>query len=64
MDVVDMCGREEADTICQDIWTFCDRAGSLGMVLFVIGLLLFAWRYRSSVRSSKSPQATASAPGI
>jgi hypothetical protein len=26
----------------QNIWTFFDRAGSLGMLLFAIGLLLFA----------------------
>ena len=31
----------------QNIWTFFDKAGSLGMLLFVIGLLLFAWRFRT-----------------
>jgi hypothetical protein len=56
---------EDAQTLHlqQDIWTFCDRAGSLGMVLFVIGLLMFAWRYRSSLRSTKPLQESALEPG-
>ena len=37
----------------QNIWAFFDKAGSFGMALFVIGLLLFAWRLR--INSSMRP---------
>jgi hypothetical protein len=48
----------------QDIWTFFDRAGSLGMLLFAIGLLLFARKLcaKTFVQANASRKPAVAAP--